>query len=101
MRKCTSLNPVTPKAVLLQYWMKYADMNVSKEEQQYGCYMDKILSNIQWALGREASNRGVSNDYLIGGVTAIRVGRQNGVGEIPLNRNGSPLTCNDEGEEIV
>lgn len=68
--------------------------------------MDKILSgcsNTKWQLGREAPNRGVSNDYPIGRDTATGVGRKSQMAwsEILLKSKRQTLTCNDEGEEIV
>ena len=55
----------------------------------------------QWVFGREVPNRNVSNDYGIGGLTAIPVGRKLSVGENPLNRNELPSARNGGGEEIV
>jgi len=63
-------------------------------EQNSKCYK-------QWIFGRKVSNREVSNDYLISGLTTTRVGRKLSVGENPLNRNGLLLTRNGEDEEIV
>ena len=51
--------------------------------------------------GREVSNRDVSNDYPLAMYGNRSTAQIYGVGEIPLNGKGLPLTGNAEGEEIV
>ena len=50
----------------------------------------------------QGSNRVRFRDYSFGLEIDNRSTAQSlRVGEIPLNGNGVPLTCNDEGEDIV
>ena len=55
----------------------------------------------QWAFGRKVPNRDVSNDYSMVSNHNRSRAQIIGVGENPLNRNGLPVTSNDDGEEIV